>query len=105
MVQRSGKPFCYTPEFLVAVVRQALARSPANQTMGKCPPQEFGGNESIAAIPKFLIGPCDKLKGHIDVLLLVQGVTACSSASLFAISMVILANSLASSFTSSWLSP
>ena len=60
------------PEGSVAVVGKSIVQGNCDETMGEGSPQEFGGNQMIAACSCFFIGPHNEFSGHFDMVCLVH---------------------------------
>ncbi len=89
----------------MAAVGQPLILRDGDEAMGESSPQEFGGNQLMAAILPFRFRQRHQFLGRSDVFFLVQGSAAFSLASRPANSIALLANRMASSRTAFWLSP
>lgn len=92
------------PECAVAIVLQSGIEGKGDEGVGQGSPQEFGGNQRIAAVLEFCFCPVQEFPGRFDMFLPVQKGTASCPASFLDRAIVRLAKFMASSSEPSWLS-
>ena len=87
---------CCLPECPVAIMGQSFVLRECDQAVCEGSPQEFGGNQLVAAVPEFLVCLLDQTLCCRYVFFLVHGAAVFTLARRLARSTVILANMVAS---------